>query len=76
MIINSPPAQSQQSPQEIQKSQPKKPVATELHQSIPSQQNNKRKKSSSNIIGFDTLDEDGNVDSCIIIIIKTKFSVR
>jgi hypothetical protein len=37
------------------------------HQPMPSQQK-KRKKIASKTVSFDTSDEDGNVDSCIIIV--------
>ncbi len=51
-------------------------VITKDHQPILPRRNSKRKKRSSNIIGIDTSDEEGNFDSYTLFIVKTNFSYR
>src|SRR5438094_599654 len=51
-----------------------KSITTKDHQLVLLQQEKKRKRKPSTIIGFDTSEEDGNIVSCIITIVNKTFS--
>jgi hypothetical protein len=57
-----------------QKSQPGKTVTTKDHQPVLLRQQKKRKRKSSNMIGFDTSEDDGNTVSYVITIVNITFS--